>query len=136
MIVIDASIALASALQEREHADVSAALDYVGEHGAYVPGGFQSEVANGLLQAERRKRLTETEITEALGNILALPLTVELPDPHVVISLARAHGLTCYDASYLAIALQLRVPLATLDDHLRRAALATKSSWRAKKGAG
>jgi len=132
VIVIDASVALAWALQEREHADVAATLDYVSEHGAYIPGNFQSEVANGLLQAERRKRISETDVTEALVNILALPLTVELPDARVMVSTARAHGLTCYDASYLALALQTHLPLATVDAALGAAAKAAKCAWKAK----
>ncbi len=131
MIVIDASVALAWALQEREHVDVAAVLDYVGENGAYVPGNFHSEVTNGLLQAERRRRITESDVAEALANILALRLTVELPDPHVVVSSARSHGLTCYDASYLALALQAHFSLATVDAHLAAAAKAAKCLWKA-----
>ncbi|MHB8433010.1 MAG: type II toxin-antitoxin system VapC family toxin [Candidatus Tyrphobacter sp.] len=130
MIAVDASIALAWALQEREHADAAAALAYVTEHGAYVPGNFHSEIAHALLQAERRRRLSETDVTEALSALLALPLTVELPDPHVIASVARAHGLTCYDASYLALALQAQLPLATVDAGLTAAARAAKCLWK------
>lgn len=132
MIVIDASIALSWALQEREQADVAAALDYAGESGAYVPGNFYAEVANGLLQAERRRRITESDVAEALANIIALRLTVELPDPHVIVSSARLHGLTCYDASYLALALRVHLPLATADAHLAAAAKSAKCLWKAK----
>lgn len=32
------------------------------------------------------------------------------------------HGLTVYDAAYLDLAIRLRLPLATLDDDLRREA--------------
>jgi len=39
-----------------------------------------------------------------------------------VVQLARAHGLSAYDASYLQIALALRVPLATLDTRLGKVA--------------
>lgn len=131
MIVIDASVALAWVLQEREHPDVAATLEYVSEHGAYVPGNFHSEVANGLLQAERRKHLTDTDVTEVFGNILALPITVELAEPRVIVSNARAHGLTCYDASYLALAMQMHLPLATADATLGAAARAAKCAWKA-----
>ena len=34
---------------------------------------------------------------------------------------ARAHGLTNYDAAYLTLSLQLKLPLATTDGNLRRA---------------
>ncbi len=36
--------------------------------------------------------------------------------------LADLHRLTVYDATYLELALRLSLPLATLDDNLRRAA--------------
>ena len=38
--------------------------------------------------------------------------------------LSRKHKLSVYDAAYLAIAIRERLPLATLDDDLRDAALA------------
>jgi predicted nucleic acid-binding protein len=43
-------------------------------------------------------------------------------------SLCRKHGLTAYDAAYLEIALRGGLGLATLDDDLRRAALAENVS--------
>jgi predicted nucleic acid-binding protein len=133
VIVIDASIALAWGLREREHADVAAALDYVSEHGAYVPGNFQSEVSHALLQAERKKRIGEADVAQILSDILALSLPVELPDPHVVVAAARAHGLTCYEASYLALALQLHLPLATVDATLGAAAKSAKCAWKPQR---
>ena len=39
-----------------------------------------------------------------------------------VIELARAEGLSAYDASYMQLAVELDVPLATLDARLGRAA--------------
>jgi len=41
--------------------------------------------------------------------------------------LARAHDLSSYDASYLDLAMKKGLPLATIDDKLRRAAKAVKS---------
>ena len=40
--------------------------------------------------------------------------------------IARTQGLTVYDASYLALAQQLALPLATLDAQLMRAAQAVQ----------
>ena len=130
MIVIDASIALSWALQEPENAEAAAVLEYICDHVAYVPGNFHTEVANGLLQAERRKRLSDAEVAEALADVMALSFVVELPDPQVIVGTARTHGLTCYDASYLALALQIHLPLATADAHLAAAAKAAKCLWK------
>jgi predicted nucleic acid-binding protein len=41
-----------------------------------------------------------------------------------ILPLARRHDLTAYDAAYLELAIRERLPLATLDDDLRQAALA------------
>jgi predicted nucleic acid-binding protein len=40
--------------------------------------------------------------------------------------LAERHRLTTYDAAYLELALRLALPLATLDEALRRAAVAER----------
>ena len=44
------------------------------------------------------------------------------------VELGKRHGLTLYDSTYLELALCLRLPLASLDKQLRRAASAEKSS--------
>src|SRR5437763_397156 len=43
----------------------------------------------------------------------------------VILSLARAHRLTAYDAAYLDLAQRAGLPLATLGGELRKAACAT-----------
>ncbi|MBK7928000.1 MAG: type II toxin-antitoxin system VapC family toxin [Bryobacterales bacterium] len=49
------------------------------------------------------------------------PAILDLPR---LTSLAQRNNLTTYDASYLDLAIRLAAPLATLDDALRKAALA------------
>ena len=130
MIVVDASLALRWVLLEEPSRESLAALDYVTENGAYVPGNFQSEVAHGLLQAERRGRLTATDVSAALSDILALPFQIDLPDPHVLVATARQYSLTGYDAAYLALAAKTASPLATIDEALRKAARSAKLLWK------
>jgi predicted nucleic acid-binding protein len=48
-----------------------------------------------------------------------------------VLSLARGHGLSAYDATYLELALRRGLPLATLDRRLRAAAEAAGVSLHA-----
>lgn len=126
----DASVVLAGIMHDESESYADAALLEISRKGAAVPGNFHSEVAQGLLQAERRGRITEVHSTTALREILVLPLTVEMPDAAAAMRLARKHHLTCYDAFYLALAVQLDCRLASVDSVLAAAAGALKLHWR------
>jgi predicted nucleic acid-binding protein len=69
--------------------------------------------------------LTPSE-AEARNTLIALPIVVDPVDRRRAFEdiprLARAHGLTTYDASYLEVAVRLGIPLATLDRTLAKAA--------------
>jgi predicted nucleic acid-binding protein len=83
---------------------------------------------NALLVGERRKRLTSDLTQSFLNDLDRLPIDVDLPASSTVFTatqaLCREHGLTAYDAAYLEIAIRERNVLATVDEDLRRAALA------------
>jgi predicted nucleic acid-binding protein len=130
LIVADASIVLAFIMHGEVEPYADAAVAHLAREGAAVPGNFHSEIANGLLQAERRRRIDATKSAAALAEILELPFTVESPDPRVAIRLAREQGLIGYDAFYLAVALQLGLPLATVDSELRAAARSLDLEWK------
>ena len=84
------------------------------------------EVANALLVAERRKRITVAQGTALLRRIAGLPISVEPIEARYafeqILAVARQHNLTEYDAAYLDLALRTGLPLATLDDKLKQAA--------------
>lgn len=130
MIVVDACTVISWVLEDERSADADAALDTVAREGALIPGNFISEVTNALLRAERRGRTDDITAGMALSEILELPLTVESPDPHTMLALARVHALTCYDSAYLALALQAQLPLATVDRALRQAAQRAACAWQ------
>jgi predicted nucleic acid-binding protein len=94
-----------------------------------VPAFWRHEILNALLVGERRKRLTP-ELTQAFINDLdRLPVNVDLPPTSAIVfnatqALCRKHGLTAYDAAYLEIAIRENNALATVDEDLKRAALA------------
>jgi predicted nucleic acid-binding protein len=85
------------------------------------------------LVGERRKPLTP-ELTHAfIDDLRRLPVDVdELATPATVFgvtqSLCRKHGLTAYDAAYLELAMRGTHALATVDEALRRAAIAENAS--------
>jgi predicted nucleic acid-binding protein len=93
---------------------------------ALVPGIWPLEVANVLVAAERRRRLSETDSARFLALLADLPIRVIQEPPQRVtgeiFALARETGLSSYDASYLDLAMREEAPLATLDDGLRKAA--------------
>jgi predicted nucleic acid-binding protein len=81
------------------------------------------EIRNTLVISERRQRITSAQSIQILTHLDELPLRLDVtPDSPVVMALARARGLTVYDAAYLELALRLMVPLATLDRALIAAA--------------
>lgn len=125
--VVDTSVAMAWILDDEATAYTEAVLDQLRVSGATVPAIWPLEVANALLMAERRQRLTQAQALRAIELLSPLPITVE--DGQVarawgpVRALARAHGLSAYDATYLELATREGLPLATLDGRLRSAAV-------------
>lgn len=106
--------------------ETDAILERVRDEGAVVPALWHLELGNVLVQAERRQRLRATDTTLRLGLIADLPIRTdpEPPDRLLgdVLALARAEGLTTYDAAYLELALRNGVPLASRDRALVQAA--------------
>jgi predicted nucleic acid-binding protein len=88
---------------------------------------WPSEVANGVLIAVRRGRISVAEGDTFLLTLLQMPIDVAFVPPATVfqevLPLARNNGLTVYDASYLYLAMRHDLPLATLDHALRTAAI-------------
>jgi len=77
--------------------------------------------------AYRRKRIVQDQIDGFLARLKNLPIEAASQTPAEVLELpafAQSHNLTNYDAAYLSIAPRLRLPLATTDAALRRAATA------------
>ena len=99
---------------------------------AIVPPIFPSEVTNALVAAHRRGRIHRSIITDGLGDLANLPIVV---DSAIIamdeeVELAIKHGLTIYDAMYLALARRQRVTLITRDNQLAQAARTEKLDVR------
>lgn len=90
-----------------------------------MPLSWPLEVANTVLMGERCPRSTEAQAAQWLTYLGFLPIAVddETNDRAwgEVLSLARAHRLSAYDAAYLELALRRGLPLATRDDKLKAA---------------
>lgn len=125
MLVIDASAALPWIFRDEASAASDELFARVARDGAAVPAIFHLEVANVLVQAERRKRVTKNYSGERLAVLSELRIEVDsLSSGYVwteTITLARDEKLTVYDASYLELALRRGLDLATLDSDLANA---------------
>jgi predicted nucleic acid-binding protein len=126
--VLDASVALAWVVDQNPdpYAAVVQQRLRAGER-ATVPSLWQLEITNVLAQVQRRGVLSAAEVEEGLRyfeGFLAAQADIisELPSMREVLRLARELGLTSYDALYVDLARQERLPLATLDKGLRAAA--------------
>jgi predicted nucleic acid-binding protein len=127
--VIDASAALPWRFEDEATSWTEALLDRVqGGEEVRVPAHWPLEVANTLLMARRRGRVTAGQISEFIDDLAALPIRIEPPsDPKewpAILALAETHRLTAYDAAYLELVQRTGLPLATLDGDLRKAAQA------------
>ena len=88
-----------------------------------MPSVFWHELRNLLLSAERRRRIDRRYADAALARLRRLPIQrADDADDGAVMALARAHRLTAYDASYLALAIREGCALASLDRRLNEAA--------------
>jgi predicted nucleic acid-binding protein len=124
--VLDASVTICWAMRDEDHPVADAAFLNLATGSAAVPGIWWYEVRNLLVMSERRQRISQADSVQFLDNIAQFAIQVDHGlDSSLVMELARNLRLTVYDASYLALALRERLPLATLDSALRSAAKAT-----------
>lgn len=122
--VVDTSVTMAWCFEDETTAETEAILNKLESEQALVPALWILEVTNVLLVAERRGRITEAQAARFIALLHALPLTVDLtpPDFETLLAAGARHGLSAYDAAYLALAEREGVPLATLDKALQCAA--------------
>ena len=127
--VLDGSVTLAWCFEDEADATAEVAWKWLRDGAAFVPAHWPLEVANGLVVGERRNRLTASDANEFWLTLNRARITVDNETRQAVcprtLDLARAHRLTAYDAAYLELALRLDLPLATLDQALLAAAVAT-----------
>jgi len=123
--VLDSSVALAWCFEDERSPGAEALLHRVGETGAMAPQHWPLEVLNGLMMAERRKRLDRPRRRRLADFLRDLPVTL---DPETTIQvwattqgLAERFQLTIYDAAYLELAQRRGLPLGSLDKELRQA---------------
>lgn len=126
--VVDSSVALSWCFEDERTPATKALLERAGERGAFAPQHWPLEVLNGLMMAERRKRIGAPKRRELASFLGELP--IDLDDETAARSwgrtqdLAERFRLTSYDAAYLELASRRGLALASLDQDLRKAGAA------------
>ena len=124
--VVDCSIAMAWLFNDEATAKTAALLNRLATETALVPAWWFIEITNVLAMAERKGRIKPTESDAFIADLskLGIERDDEAPDRAFthLLALCRRHRLTSYDAIYLDLAVRRNLPLATLDDALRKAA--------------
>lgn len=131
-LVVDASVALKWALDDEEAVAEAVALRDAAVDGRVrllAPTLWIYELANGLVSAVRRGRLATVTGTRALGHLRAIGVELADPDPADTYREAVAHGISAYDAAYVALARALGAPLVTGDRPLARAVRGVEVRW-------
>jgi predicted nucleic acid-binding protein len=125
--IADSSVGVAWAVHSQASAATDELLDRVAAGTPLVvPTLWPFEVANSLLVLLRRKKMLAEDRDRALGALAQLPLVVDDEGPRLALGriseLAGEHGLSVYDAVYLELSVRRKLPLASRDEALCKAA--------------
>ena len=122
--VLDCSVAAAWFFKDEADAYCNSVLDSLANSTAWVPELWPFEIANAFLVAEKRKRISLLNRTQAVSELKSLPIRISREEVDIanLIDFAKAHSLSSYDASYLALAKRKNLPLSSKDAQLMRVA--------------
>ncbi len=124
--VLDCSIAMAWLRHDEATPKAAALLNRLATGAALVPAWWFVEITNVLAAAERRGRITPLQCDAFIADLSKLGIERDDEAPNRafthLLALCRTHRLTSYDAIYLDLAIRRSLPLATLDNQLRRTA--------------
>ncbi|MEN9812939.1 MAG: hypothetical protein RL479_1625 [Verrucomicrobiota bacterium] len=124
--VLDCSATLPWVFASEATPETDALLDELAAgRRAWVPALWHLEVANVMLGAQKRGQIDRAGVEKFMATLRALEIEVDDETTAVAwtrtLGLGESYGLTAYDAAYLELALRKGVPLASLDEPLRKA---------------
>lgn len=126
-LVLDASMALAWLFGDEGSEGAEKAFDRVSIDGAIVPVLWWLEVVSALQKAVRRNRCDAPYVDRSLDRLRRMRISTDDETARhawtTTLALSREEGLTCYDASYLEVAIRRQLPLASGDARLVEAAI-------------
>jgi len=123
--VVDCSVTMAWVFPDEATEATNALRESLVNDLVVVPELWPIEVGNVLVVATRRGRIRAQDWKQIHGDLTSLPIEID-PETRervwdAIMPLAFKHNLSVYDATYLELAIRLRLPLATLDKQLRAA---------------
>ncbi len=128
--VLASSVALAWVLPDESNPTLDRLCDRLTNDIALVPPVWPLEIGNVLLVAVKRGRLTARDVSRLVTELRALPMQIDAASTEraleETLAFARKYDLTTYDASYIELAKRRDVPLATLDNRLRKVCVSAK----------
>jgi predicted nucleic acid-binding protein len=125
-LIIDCSVTMCWLFADEATPHTIALLDRLARETALVPEWWFLEVTNVLALAERKGRINAERSATFIAQLSKLDIETDSEGSgrafDHLLPMCRTHQLTSYDAMYLDLALRRRLPLATLDEPLRKAA--------------
>ena len=122
-MIVDASVVLSAFFpdEEQEHAQALIRDHVVGVLKLEAPALLLYEVANAVLLAKRRGRISNEQVEEILSSFDRLDIAMRPVGWQQMLPLALAFDRSAYDAAYLALAEAAGQPLITGDARLYHA---------------
>lgn len=127
-VVLDASVLIRSAVEREPRAREWVRAVEAGDVEGHVPDVAYAETVSGLAKYVRARLVAPELAAQIVEGVVLLPLHTHghARLAAASLSLALEHGLSAYDASYLALARALDAPLVTADRRLAQAAAASE----------
>ena len=125
-IAVDASVVLKWYLDDETHARAALSLlnrFVANEVELVAPALLEYEVINGLIIAQRRGRIPESTLTDAISAFQTLGIKLEQISGlgSRILFFAKKFARSAYDAAYLAVAEHLKGEFLTADKTLHNA---------------
>lgn len=117
-VIVDSSLIVAALVDTGP--DGAWAEEVIGDQVLYAPELVRVEATNVLRRLERAEQITTAEANGAQEDLTQLEIELFPFEPFSDRIWALRHTVTSYDAWYVAVAEELRYPLATLDRRLAR----------------
>lgn len=126
-LIVDCSMAMAWCFADEGNEETARVQNRLIAESAVVPAHWFLEVTNVLALAEKRKRISAADATQFVNLLKAFDIQADQDIStrafDHILPLCRSYALTSYDAAYLDLAIRRQLPIASLDDDLRRAAV-------------